>query len=132
MGLAFGALAFSIALGVGLNALVTLTVRTLQAGQTLPAQVDLGSAPAVILLAGTFGACFAAALATWRIMAPVRSPYRQGMLSMVSFFGSFLVSMVGWPVDRAFGRPGLLGVALAAAGVLALAGRKIGREMRSL
>jgi hypothetical protein len=132
VGLAFGSLGFSIAIGVCLTTVVSLTVRTLQASRPAPTQIDLGGGPALTLLFGTFAACLAAAVATWRLMSRARSPYRQGMLAMVSFFGSFLLSMIAWPVDRAFGRTGLVCLAIAAAGLAVLAGRKVARELRGL
>lgn len=119
------ALAFSAALGVGLNACVTFVVRTLQANAPNNAKIDLGGGPAVILLAGTLLACFASALATWRIMAPAKNPYRQGMLAMVSFFASFVVSVLTIPVDHLAGRPGLAGLGLAGFAATVLIGRRL-------
>jgi hypothetical protein len=129
VGLAFAALRFAITTGIALNALVALTVRTLQANGPRPTAVDLGSAPAVILLGGTFVACLVAAVATWRIMARARSPYRQGMLAMVSFFASFVGSMIAWPIDGAFGRAGLAALTLGTAGLGVLAWRSVRREL---
>ncbi len=129
VGLAFAALRFAIAAGVGLNALVTLAVRTLQANRPASAAIDLGGAPALTLLGGTFLACLFAAIVTWKLMAPARSPYRQGMLAMVSFFASFVGSMVAWPIDRAWGRLGLVGLAALAALVAALGWRSVRRAI---
>jgi len=127
VGLAFGALAFSILLGLGLNAIVALVVRTLQSRATPASGLELGAPPALALLAGTFLACFAAAIAAWIIMTPIRNAYRQGMLAMVSFFGSFVVSMVTMPVDRMLGRAGLVGLAAVAMAAAFLIGRRLGR-----
>ncbi len=127
VGLAFGALAFSLVFGLGLNAIVALVVRTLQSRAAPAGGLELGAPPAVVLLAGTFLACFAAAIAAWLIMTPIRNAYRQGMLAMVAFFGSFVVSMVTMPVDRLLGRGGLIGLAAVAMVAALLVGRRIGR-----
>ena len=126
-GLAFGALAFSAALGLALNSAVGLVVRTLQTAEPAAQRLDLGAPAAVILFAGTFLACFAAAIATWRLMAPAHNTFRQGMLAMVSFFASFVLSVATMPVDRIFGRIGLGVLCLGALAVALLLGRRIGR-----
>ena len=127
VGLAFGALAMSAALGLALNAAVGFVVRTLQTAEQAAQRLEIGAPTAVVLFAGTFLACFAAAIATWRVMAPVRNTFRQGMLAMVSFFASFVLSVVTMPVDRAFGRVGLVVLCLGALGLTLLLGRRIGR-----
>lgn len=127
VGLAFRALAFSASLGLALNAAVGFVVRTLQTAEQAAERLDIGAPTAVVLFAGTFLACFAAAIATWRIMAPAHNTFRQGMLAMVSFFASFVLSVVTMPVDRAFGRTGLGLLFLSALGLALVLGRKIGR-----
>jgi len=127
VGRAFGALGCSILAGLGLTSLVNLAVRLMQSGSAPAGAIDLAAAPAVILLPGTFLACFAAAMITWRVMAPARNIYRQGMLAMVSFFGSFVVSLVAMPVDALFGRAGLAGLALLSLAGAVFIGRRIGR-----
>lgn len=131
VGLAFGALGFSAAFGLSLNAVVTFVVRTLQAGETPTEQLDLGATSAMVLFTGTFLACFASAIATWRITAPVRNAFRQGMLAMVSFFAAFVLSILTMPIDRAFGRAGLAVLAVASFGLAALIARRIGRNSAS-
>ena len=132
VGIAFSALGFSLAVGLTLNAVVSLVVRTMQAARPPATTIDLSAPDTVTLLGGTFLACLAAAIATWRIMARVHSPYRQGMLAMVSFFGSFVVSMIAWPVDRLLGRPGLIGLVVLGLGLTFAAGQWVGREVRRL
>ena len=58
-----------IAPGLGLNAIVAVAVRTLQASEPIARALDFGTPSARVLFAGTFLACFAAAIATW---PPVR------------------------------------------------------------
>jgi hypothetical protein len=111
LGLALGALVVGVSLGIGLNAIVGLVVRTLQANRPPATGIDLGEGPAVVLLAGTVVACLGAAIATWRLMAPVRSTYRQGMFAMVAFFASFMGSVTSMLADRALGRAGLVALA---------------------
>lgn len=131
VGLALGALAFSASLGLALNAAVGFMIRTLQAGDQAAQRLELGAPTAVILFAGTLVACFAAAIATWRLLAPVRNTFRQGMLAMVSFFASFVLSVATMPVDRAFGRVGLAVLFLGSMGLTLLLGRKISRAYPS-
>ena len=131
VGLAFGALAFSASLGLALNAAVGFVIRTLQTAEQAAQRLELGAPTAVVLFAGTLLACFAAAIATWRVMAPVRNTFRQGMLAMVSFFASFVLSVATMPVDRAFGRAGLVGLFLGSLALALLLGRKINQSYPS-
>jgi len=111
VGLVVAALAFGAALGVGLQGLVTWTVRTLQqqgegpAAQGPPA---LGSPPALVLLLGSLAGIVAAGAAAWWRLKPIGNPWRQAMLGIVAGIGSFVLSLVTLPIDRAFGRSGLL------------------------
>lgn len=126
LGLALGALAFGVGLGVGLNAVVGFAVRTLQATQPPSSSLELGTPPAIALL-GTVVACLAAAIATWRLMAPVQNAYRQGMFAMVACFASFMCSISAMLADRAFGRPGLLALAAVALAFCLWLGRRLHR-----
>ena len=128
VGLAFRALGFSVLLGTGLAAVVSITVRSLQPAVAPEGGVDIASAPALVLLVGTGLALLAAAVSTWRLLAPIRSPYRQGMLALVSAFGTIVVSLVTIPADQAFGRAGLAVVALAAFAGCLWVGRGFGRR----
>ena len=103
--LVFRALPVGIAVGVGCQAMVTWTVRTLQLGA--PA-ASLGSPPAVVLLAGTLAGIILAGVACWRLLSPIGNPWRQTMLSLIAGLGSFALSLVTLPIDRRFGRSGLL------------------------
>jgi len=127
LGLLFGGLGFGTALGTALQGLVTWLVRTLQAGQPMPAKPDLGGAPAMVLLFGTMAAALVAAFATWRILAPIRNVWRQGMLSIVVAFGSFVVSLLAIPLDRAYGRAGLAVLIIGAGLAALLIGRRLAR-----
>ena len=126
VGLAFGAMAFGGVLGIGLQGLVTWAVRTLQAGSPAPAAPSLGSGPALVLLLGTAAGVVGAGVATWTILAPIKNPWRQAMLSIITGLGSFALSIVTLPIDHAFGRSGLLALAaLSGVGCL-LIGRRLG------
>ncbi len=122
----------SAALGLALNAAVGFVVRTLQTAEQAAQRLEIGAPTAVVLFAGTFLACFAAAIATWRVMAPVHNTFRQGMLAMVSFFASFVLSVVTMPVDRAFGRLGLVVLSLGALALALLLNRRIARAFPAL
>jgi hypothetical protein len=125
VGLVLGALAFGAALGVAIQGLVTWTVRTLQQGPPSQAAPALTSAPALVLLLGTLSGIGAAGFACWRLLAPLRNPWRQAMLGLIAGLGSFALSLVTLPIDRALGRPGLLGLVLVAALACALIGRRL-------
>ena len=122
----------SAALGLALNAAVGFVVRTLQTAEQAGQRLEIGAPTAIVLFAGTFLACFAAAIATWRVLAPVRNTFRQGMLAMVSFFASFVLSVVTMPVDRAFGRIGLGVLGLGALALAFFLNRRIARAIPAL
>lgn len=113
LGLVLGALLSGLFIGVAVQALVTWTVR----GMPRVDPPSLSSAPALVLLIGTFGGILLAGLTTWRRLAPIGNPWRQTMLGVIAGLGSLVVSLVTIPIDRGLGRSGLLGLAvLAAAG----------------
>lgn len=130
VGLVLGALAFGAALGVGIQGLVTWTVRTLQQGAPSPAAPALSSAPALVLLLGTLTGIVAAGFASWRLLSPIRNPWRQAMLALIAGLGSFALSLVTLPIDRALGRPGLLGLVAVAALACGLIGRRLSTARR--
>jgi len=113
-GLVFGGIAFGLVLGLALQAMVGFAVRTAQTTAPPAGGLDLNSLPARILLVGTAVAALAAAMATWRVVSPLRHPWRQGMVAILAGFGSFALAVVTQPVDRLFGRPGLIGLAFLA------------------
>ncbi len=125
VGRVLGALGFGAALGVGVQGLVTWTVRLLQRGTPTSAAPALTSAPALVLLSGTLAGIVAAGLAAWILLGPIRNPWRQAMLAMVTGLGSFVLSLVTLPIDRAFGRPGLLGLVAVSALACLLIGRRL-------
>jgi len=125
VGLILGALAFGAVLGVGMQGLVTWAVRTLQQGRPAQATPSLTSGPALVLLLGTVAGILTAGVAAWRLLAPIRNPWRQAMLAMITGLGSFMLSLVTLPIDRAFGRPGLLGLVAACAVACWLIGRRV-------
>lgn len=129
LALILGALAFGILLGVGLLSLVTWLIRTLQASDLILAQPQRGFTARLlpVIILGTVGAIVAAGTATWTLLSPIDNPWRKAMLGVIAGAGSFVVALVTWPVDRSFGRPGLLALAgLAALGCL-LIGRRLSR-----
>jgi hypothetical protein len=116
--LAFNGMAFGILVGTGVISAFLWAVRSLQAGAPPSDTPDLSSPAAILLLIGTPVGMLAAAVLTWRALAPVGSTYRQGGLAMVSAFATLVVSLLAAPLDMAFGRVGLLGL-LGACGLLA-------------
>jgi hypothetical protein len=124
VGLVLGSLGFGTSLGLAVQALVTWTVRALQGG-TPVVPPSLSSGPALVLLLGTLGGIAAAGGATWIMLNPIRNPWRQAMLAMIAGLGSFVVSLVTIPIDRRFGRTGLLFLAVLAG----IACFRIGRRL---
>lgn len=85
----------------------------------------LSSGPALVLLVGTLTGILAAGAATWMVLSPIRNPWRQGMLALIAGLSSFVLSLVTIPIDRRFGRAGLLGLAaFAAAGCFGIGRRR--------
>ena len=126
VGLVVTALAFGTSLGVGLQGVVTFTVRALQRGAPATAKPALDSAPALVLLIGTLTGIVGAGLASWTLLAPIRNPWRQAMLAIVVGLGSFVLSaLLIWPLHGSFGREGILGLIGVAALVCLLIGRRI-------
>lgn len=122
VGLVLGSLGYGLLSGLAVQALVTWIVR----GMPTIDPPTLSSAPALVLLIGTFGGIVLAGLLTWRRLAPIGNPWRQTMLGIIAGLGSLVVSLVTIPIDRGLGRPGLLGLAILAAagcGWLAWRGR---------
>lgn len=127
LGLALGGLLFGLVLGLALQALVGFAVRTAQASAPPADGLDLSSLPARILLVGTAIAALAASLATWSIVAPIRNPWRQGMLAIIAGMGSFALALVTQPVDRLLGRAGLIGVVVIAGALSVYLARRLTR-----
>ncbi len=112
--LAIRSVALGILFGTAVVALTLWGVRTLQLSSP-PEPPQLGSAPGMLLVAGTFGGLLAGGTVAWSLMAPIGSLYRRGALSMVSGFGTLVVSLLTIPLDRSLGRAGLLLLAFACA-----------------
>lgn len=128
VGLAFAAMGFGVFLGTGLIAVVALVVRMLQAGQPPSASVQPDSGVFDVLVYGTGLALFAAGAATFTILRPIRSPYRQGGLALVATFAALVLSfLLTTPADYLAGRAGLAVVVVLAALGCAGVGRRIGR-----
>jgi hypothetical protein len=127
VGLILGALTFGVTLGAGLLSLVTWAIRTLQGSGLSLTQTERGFTAGLlpIVLAGTFGAMLAGGFATWKLLAPIGNPWRQAMLGVIAGAGSFVVALVTWPVDRAFGPTGLLVLAGLAAVLCGLIARQL-------
>ena len=64
------------------------------------------------------------------VIVRINRPWRQAMLALIAGMGSFAVSLVTLPIDRALGRPGLLGLAAVAALVCGLIGRRLSSKRR--
>ena len=124
-GLVLGGLGYGLLLGLALQSVVGFAVRTAQVSAPPASGLDLASLPARILLVGTAVAAVAAGMATWRMVSPLRHPWRQGMLSIIAGFGSFALALVTQPIDRLLGRPGLIGLAVIAGGLAIWLARRL-------
>ncbi len=131
VGLAFNALALSIPLGVGLIAVALWAVSGLMAGAPPSETPQTEGAPFTVLIAGTMAGIGAAALATWTVLAPVRSIYRRGTLSMVSGFATAAAMLVAMPLNHAFGRSGLVALVAVCGLIVWLQIRRIRRGRQS-
>lgn len=116
LALALRALAFGVLFGTAVIAMVLWLVRTLQLQSPPTTSPQTGGPQAMILLIGTLVGVLAGGAATWSLLRPVQSLYRRGAFSLVAGFASLVAALIAMPLDRAFGRMGLL--ALAGAAVL--------------
>lgn len=126
VGLVFRAMAFGVVLGVGLQGLVTFAVDALKAAAPAGTAPSLDAPHALMLLLGTPAAMLAAGFATWTILSPIRNPWRQAMLSIIAGLGSFVCSLIAWPIHGFFGRGGLLLLAAVSALGCLFIGRRLG------
>jgi hypothetical protein len=116
LGLVLRALPFGVLFGTAVIAMVLWLVRTLQLQSPPTTSPETGGPQAMILLIGTLAGVLAGGAATWSLLRPVESLYRRGAFSLVAGFASLVAALIAMPLDRAFGRMGLL--ALAGAAVL--------------
>ena len=110
VGLAFLALAISVLVGNGLIAVALWLVTTLLAdapASDLPTVVGM---PYYVLIGGTLTGIVVAGGTMWGLLAPVRSTYRRGGLSVVAAFATAAGMLVAMPVNHLLGRSGLLGL----------------------
>jgi hypothetical protein len=132
LGRILGALAFGVALGTAVLAVVTWGVRLLQGSGLAIATPQRGFTAGLlpVLLIGTLAAMVAAGISTWTLLGPIGNPWRKAMLGIIAGTGSFVVALVTWPVERAFGKAGLLVLAALALSLCALLGWRLSRGGR--
>lgn len=119
VGLAFLAMALSVTVGIGLVTVALWVVSTLLADMPASEKPVIDGAPFYVLVGGTMLGVGVAGLITWTLLAPVRSTYRRGGLSVVSAFATAAGMLVAMPVNQLAGRTGLIGM-VALCGVVAL------------
>lgn len=102
--------------GIGAAALVLAAVRFLLRGAA-PSDVPETGTAFYVLVIGTLAAMAIGGTVAWRGLAPVASPFRRGVLSMIAAFATFVGALLATPVHYFLGAPGLL--ALAGIGLLA-------------
>jgi hypothetical protein len=131
IGRIIGAMAFGVSLGTGLLAVVTWGIRALQGSSlAIAAPGTRGLTPGLlpVLLIGTLAALVAAGIATWVLLEPLGNPWRRAMLGIISGCAAFAVALITWPVERVFGRPGLLTLAASCALFCGLLGWRLSRR----
>ena len=94
------------AVSVGL-VVVTITVLVVDLLRTAPHPENL-TLRLYLLFGGTVAGLLTAALAAWRLLRPIESPYRRGGLAVVASFATVLLMLVCIPINQMLGRPGLL------------------------
>ena len=110
VGLAFLALPIAVLVGVGIIAVSLWLVTTLLADAPAGDTPIVTGAPYYVLVGGTLTGIIAAGVTMWGLLAPVRSTYRRGALSVVAAFATAAGMLVAMPVNHLLGRSGLLGL----------------------
>lgn len=118
-GLAFLAMAFSVTLGIGIITIALWVVSTLLIDVPARDTPVIDGAPFYVLVGGTLLGIALAGFTTWTLLAPVRSTYRRGGLSLVSAFATTAGMLVAMPVNQLAGRTGLVSL-VAFCGLVAL------------
>lgn len=132
LGIALRGLVAGVLAGLAAVAVVMWVVRSLQASGHAPLAPRPSDTIATVILAGWMGGSILGGVATWALLAPIRSAYRRGGLAMVAGFGSLLFSFLTAPADSLFGRPGLLGLAVLSILLFAWQARAIVRRARQV
>ena len=114
VGLALRAVVCGVLLGTAVIAMTLWVVRTLQLAAPPAAVPNTAGTQALILMGGTLAGVLVGATATWFLLGPIDSLYRRGAFSTVAGFATLLAALVSMPLDRAFGRLGLLAMAAVA------------------
>jgi len=128
VGLAFLALAISVLVGVGLLAVALWLVTTLLADAPASDTPVVTGAPYYVLVGGTLTGIVVAGVTMWGLLAPVRSTYRRGGLSVVAAFATAAGMLVAMPVNQVLGKPGLLGMVLVCGGGALLLSRRLAHQ----
>lgn len=119
------ALGSGASLGLGIISATALAVDAIRS-EAGPGKME---ASFYLLAGGTLAGILAAGVLSWRLLAPVESPYRRGALGMVCGFATVLLMLVCIPIHQAWGRTGLLvlvAVSVGLAGFLAYRARRLG------
>jgi len=104
VGLLAAALVCAISAGL---VVVTITVLVVDLLRSEPYPESL-TLRLYLLFGGTVLGILIAALAAWRLLQPIVSPYRRGGLAVVASFATVLLMLVCIPINQMLGRPGLL------------------------
>ena len=131
VGLAFLAMGVSVSIGIGLVTVVLWVVSTLLADMPASDTPVIDGAPFYVLVGGTLLGVGVAGLITWMLLAPVRSTYRRGGLSVVSAFATAAGMLVAMPINQLAGRTGLLVLVVFSGLVALLLSRRLSSERNS-
>jgi hypothetical protein len=95
--------------GTGLLPLFLLLGLRFRTGATSGPGVAEGAAFPLIV-GGLFASMFLGGLVAWRLLAPVGSHFRRGVLAMIAAFATFIGAIVTVPIHFHFGTAGLLAI----------------------
>jgi len=121
-------MALSITIGIGLVSVALWIVSTLLADMPASDTPVIDGAPFYVLVGGTLLGIVVAGLTTWMLLAPVRSTYRRGGLSIVSAFATAAGMLVTMPVNQLAGRTGLVGLVVFCGLISLLLSRRLSAE----
>jgi hypothetical protein len=121
--LALRAMGAGVAFGVAVISVTALGVDLLKRGNP---SADLG-APLYLLFFGTLAGLVLAGVVAWRLLSPVHSTYRRGGLSLVSGLATVLPMWLCAAAYQMAGRPGLIGLGVAALSLSLLLARSARR-----
>ena len=110
--LALLAMGSAVAFGLATVSATVLSVDLLRSD--VAADTPALGAPLYVLFFGTLASLVCAGVVAWRLLSPILSTYRRGGLCLVSGFATVVAMLLCIPAHQLAGRPGLIGLGVAA------------------